>query len=1221
MALKLWMGPSGSGKTRFLFDYIIKEAKAHRELNYIVIVPEQFTLSTQRELVNLSPDHGIINIDVLSFARLSYRIFEEVGFKDAVGVTIDDMGKNLIIRHIVSKCEDRLTVLNGRMDRLGYITEVKSAISEFMQYGISPDKITDIINLSENNGRKGLASKLSDMQILYREFNNYIYEKYLTKEEIISKAARAAYKSDKLRKSVVIFDGFTGFTPVQYNLIESLLTISRDIYVTILTDTRDKITYNTEHELFYLGFKTSEKLKKLAELNNVRIQNDFEIIEEIPRRFLLNNTDDKMSGVTSPMLVHLERNLFRDYSKPFKGSDNVTGDIELPTKAVNGGIAVFTGLQPIDEVTKVAVEISKIIRKGCNKSYKDTDNENTSSDNSVIRYKDIAIATGDLEGYMPIFKRVFREYNIPFFIDKTQPVLLNPFIEYIRALLDLINENFTYSTMFRYLRSPIAGYDTDVIDRLENFVLKFGVKGYGAWNKNWIEKYSRYYKKTTPNDLNNANDELSELENFRQIIMKDLEIITDLITDVDGKRQKNLTKPVNEINAVFIRTFEALDVRNRIQMLIEKYSITDDSFAITHGKEYEKIYDLVIELMNRMNELLVGEIISLDEYGELLDAGFDEIRIGLIPTITDYIQIGDVTRSRFNDIHTLFIVGANDGVVPGNSSSGGIISDIEKEFILSNTDDIELSPTVREQAFTSQLYLYMLMTKPTHMLFISYSRIDNNSNSIRPSYIVKMITDMFPGIDVDNDFESPSDKIYNISSLYDVISENLREEEVRGLIDLFIEYFDRGIKDNTAIYPDSYEDAREKLLKLVDSSFMSGVLKGNDKISRSVAAALYGKSIIGSVTRLEKFAKCSFRHFIQYGLSLKEREILSFESKDIGSLFHLVLEEYTSYIRNNGMSFKSIEKEKREEILDLVIDECVGKSGLISLNAGFRHKYMIERIRKITLRTINTLTDHLCAGDFDIEGTEVMFKPADSLDALTFKLSDDEIMRFSGSIDRLDTYRDREHVYIKIIDYKSGNTRLDLVEVYLGLSLQLVMYMNAAREITEKDVNNRGLSVVPAGILYYHIDDPVIESDSSLSDEEIEQKIKEELKMRGLVNSDSDVYRLMDKGFISKSDIIPISENKGGGLSANADAASTDDFDVISKFTDKKVKKLGIRILSGDIKAEPHSKSGVDSKECINCPYGDMCKFRDSDNKSADIKILDKKADIIGLMKEELKNE
>ena len=1154
MALKLWTGPSGSGKTRFLFDYVLNESERNPDINYIVIVPEQFTLSTQREFIRLSRNHGILNVDVLSFARLAYKIFEEVGFKDARGNAIDDMGKNLILRHIASKCEDELKIFGGKMDKLGYITEVKSAISEFMQYGISEDKLSEMIDTANNNGKGQLALKLSDMKVLYHEFNSYIDKKYITKEEIITKAARAAHKSGRLKKSVVIFDGFTGFTPVQYSLIESLLQISRDIHVTVLTDTRDNCAYNTKHELFYLGYKTSNKLKKIAELNNIEILNDFEIKEEVPRRFLIDQTDVNDIKVTSERLVHLERNLFREYSEPFKIDNKQSDDMKLPTKAVNEEISVFSALKPMDEVRKVAVEIQKIIQES-------NDNNSNGINNNCVRYKNIAVATGDLETYAPLFKRVFAEYGIPYFIDKTFPVLMNPFIEYIRAILDIITENFSYSSVFRYLRSPLNDYDTADIDNIENFVLKHGINGVTSWRADWSKKY--------------VNEQAIAIEKIRQKVIDDLSIIVDLISDGTKKKRDLPTKVVNEINAVIIRLLETHNIENRLLFLYESYSTTDDIFKRDRQKEYEKIYGLVISLLERMSELLVDEEITFKEYGELLDAGFDEIRVGVIPTITDYIQIGDITRSRFDNIHTLFIVGANEGVIPKSTSSGGIISDIEKEFLIESTPDIELSPTLREQSFTGQLYLYMLMTKPTNRLHLSYSRISESGDSIRPSYIIKVIKDMFKDIEVERDFEDLKASVYSVPSLFNAIVENLREEQAKLLINTFIN--SKGAN----------ESLKNNLIKSVNAAF-SAHLTGNDSISKAIASVLYGKSIIGSVTRLEQYAKCSFNYFLKYGLSLKEREIFSFEAKDMGTILHAVLEKYANKVNSHGIYFSDVSEGQREIFVREAINECLDDPSMSVLSSSFRHKYMLERIFRISMRSVKVLTEHITAGDFLIKGTEVSFKSEDNLSSITFKLSDDEIMKFSGKIDRLDTYEDDEHIYVKIIDYKSGDKNLNLIEIYRGLSLQLVVYMNAATELLNRNSNKE---IVPAGILYYHIDDPIVEGLIDEDSDSIADKIKKQLKMKGLVNNDENVYSHIDKDFTKTSDIIPVIKNVDGTLSKKSSAIDREQFETISKYVNKKILSIGREILDGNIKAEPHSADSIDSKACSYCPYTDMCRY------------------------------
>ena len=828
--------------------------------------------------------------------------------------------------------------------------------------------------------------------------------------------------------------------------------------------------------------------------------------------------------------------------------------MKLPTKTVNDEICVFSALKPMDEVRKVAVEIQKIIQES-------NDNNSNGINNNCVRYKNIAVATGDLETYAPLFKRVFAEYGIPYFIDKTFPVLMNPFIEYIRAILDIITENFSYSSVFRYLRSPLNDYNTADIDNIENFVLKHGINGVTSWRADWSKKY--------------VNEQAIAIEKIRQKVIDDLSIIVDLISDGTKKRRDLPTKVVNEINAVIIRLLETHNIENRLLFLYESYSTTDDIFKRDRQKEYEKIYGLVISLLERMSELLVDEEITFKEYGELLDAGFDEIRVGVIPTITDYIQIGDITRSRFDNIHTLFIVGANEGVIPKSTSSGGIISDIEKEFLIESTPDIELSPTLREQSFTGQLYLYMLMTKPTNRLYLSYSRISESGDSIRPSYIIKVIKDMFKDIEVERDFEDLKASVYSVPSLFNAIVENLREEQAKLLINTFIN--SKGAN----------ESLKNNLIKSVNAAF-SAHLTGNDSISKAIASVLYGKSIIGSVTRLEQYAKCSFNYFLKYGLSLKEREIFSFEAKDMGTILHAVLEKYANKVNSHGIYFSDVSEGQREIFVREAINECLDDPSMSVLSSSFRHKYMLERIFRISMRSVKVLTEHITAGDFLIKGTEVSFKSEDNLSSITFKLSDDEIMKFSGKIDRLDTYEDDEHIYVKIIDYKSGDKNLNLIEIYRGLSLQLVVYMNAATELLNRNSNKE---IVPAGILYYHIDDPIVEGLIDEDSDSIADKIKKQLKMKGLVNNDENVYSHIDKDFSKTSDIIPVIKNVDGTLSKKSSAIDSEQFDTISKYVNKKILSIGREILDGNIKAEPHSADSIDSKACSYCPYTDMCRY------------------------------
>lgn len=1142
MALQLWMGNSGSGKSYRLYQHVIGEAKKHPEQTYLVVVPEQFTLQTQHDLVLMHPRHGIMNIDVLSFARLAYRVFEEVGFANASGILIDDMGKSLILRHLAGQYEEQLPVLGNNLKKLGYINEVKSVISEFMQYGIGEREIALLEEKTSASGKTMLNRKLKDIQVLYHAFRSYTDEKYTTSEELLERVSSILPDSAKIKKSVLVFDGFTGFTPVQYKLIAALLQNCVDVYVTVLLDTaRNGNPYEIEgeQELFYLSKKTVRELVRLAGSLKIEKKPDYVIDDPVPARYRFaakarpeskpDNADEADKGSTEPvntgMLIHLERNLFRPDAMPFD-ENKITDEIQI-----------FTGANPEEEMKRTAIKIQELIRR------------------QDYRYQDIAVVTGDIDTYMHCAERVFKQYEIPYFVDKTQPILLNPFIEYLRAVVSVLTDDYSYEGMFRYLKSSLTDFDREEIDRLENYVLACGIKGSRQWKQ-------RFIRKTT----SMKTEELLALEELRNKITSDFEIF-----DTAGTTVRSLA------NAFYRFIF-----RGRMQDKLAAYETRlKESGDLARAKEFAQVYKQVMDLLDKLVELLGGEEMTIREFGGLLDAGFDEIRIGVVPAGTDYVQVGDITRTRLRKIKTLFFVGVNDGIIPMSNGTGGIISDMDREFLMDLTEGITLAPSARMQAYTQRLYLYMVMTKPEEKLFLSYAKLSEEGKSIRPSYLIQTICGMFPALSVQQAEGGLLWRIWNENAGFMELTEGLQP------------YIVRGGGTTSRDYAELFEwyagdpDYAKRLRSLVDSAFSMGVYQRRDAISRAVAEVLYGKALTGSVTRLESYARCAYQHFLTYGLSLKERELFSFEAKDMGMVFHDALQAYAGLLEESGYTWFTVSEEKSAQLIDEAVSRCIAAGDYAAVYSSFRTTYMVERMKRITARTVGVLTSQIKKGSFLPESFELAFSSENDYRSLNVKLSEDEILHLRGRIDRMDLYEDDEQVYVKIIDYKSGNQSFDLAAVYRGLQLQLVVYLNAAMEMQERRQGTGGQkAVVPAGILYYHIDDPIIDAGKDDMPEEINRQIISKLAMKGLVNSDGEIIRLMDREFEKNSDVIPVSLLKTGELSARSSAASTEEFQIISDYVNWKIGEMGTGILNGNIKAEPQGDS-----PCVYCQYCAVCHY------------------------------
>ena len=303
MALQLIYGNSGSGKSTYIYEKVIQMAQADRRRNFYVIVPEQFTMQTQRELVRRSKNHVIVNIDVVSFERLAYRIFDELGIQNTV---MEETGKSLVLRKIAEEKGKELTVLRGNIRKMGYINELKSMISELMQYDISVEELEDFLHQLKPDSN--LYYKLSDVHTMYAAFEEYLQGQYVTAERVLDVLAEAVDDSKLLRDAVFVFDGFTGFTPVQMKLLHRCMHVVKDMYVTVTMDVEDLLADHGIQDLFYMSRKMTAALLRAA-------KEETYIVEEPV--FLPVGENSRLAQ--SPVLAHLEQNLFRYQYEPYAG--------------------------------------------------------------------------------------------------------------------------------------------------------------------------------------------------------------------------------------------------------------------------------------------------------------------------------------------------------------------------------------------------------------------------------------------------------------------------------------------------------------------------------------------------------------------------------------------------------------------------------------------------------------------------------------------------------------------------------------------------------------------------------------------------------------------------------------------------------------------------------------------------------------------------------------
>ncbi len=1113
MGLQFYFGASGAGKSRQLHEDITRWAKKEPGRNFLFLVPDQFTMQTQVDLVNASDCGGIMNIDVLSFGRLAHRIFEETGY--GTRPVLDDTGKSLVLRKVAGQEREKLTVLGSHLHKIGYIHEVKSAISEFMQYGVGEKELETLIDYAKERG--ALCYKLQDLRHLYKAFGEYIRDRFITTEGTLDRLRTALPESEIVRGSVIAFDGFTGFTPIQNRVIQDLMGLTEKVIITLTMDEREN-PYRVagEQKLFYLSQKTVSVLKRLA--------GEAGIAEDAPVWCTEKKEGRLPRFADNPEIAHLERNLFRYPPCAYVGTVERIHLIEAST--------------PKEELRQTCIAIRRMLMES-----------------GKLCYRDIAVVTGNMGVYGKEAQEVFDRFDIPVYIDQTRGILGNPFASYVRSALQIRLQDFSFDAVFHYLRTGLAGFTGEEVDRLENYVRRFGIRG----RKRWSEVFT--YREEEPEGEEASLASLAACNAMRERLMEQMQ---------------PFMAPFKTAGDMVRALYDFLVVNGVQQKISDFEKGFQERGELARAKEYGQIYPLVIDLLDQIEGLLADEELTLKEFADILDSGLAEITVGTIPQNVDRILVGDIERTRLKQVKVLFFLGVNDGNIP-KGSGGGIISDLDREFL--RESDIELAPSPREQMYIQRLYLYLNMTKPSEALYLSYARVGEDGRSLRPAYLVELLQGLFPGLAteaperdaVEEQLLCGADGVgFFTDMLREYAAGRLEEEERRKLVTFYRCY-------------DENPQYRGQIGNLVETAFAR---HEDTPLSRAAATALYGASLLNSVSRLEKYAACAYAHFLQYGLRLRERGEYSFEAADMGNLFHGVLEGFSERLKEHGYTWFDFPKEEGRKLVAETLTACAASYGETILYSNARNRHLLARMERILNRTVDTLQTQLRKGQFLPEAFEVSFDVLENLDSLNIALSEKEKLRLRGRIDRVDIGETDERVYVKVIDYKSGDKRFDLAALYYGLQLQLVVYMNAAVELVQKKYP--GKEAVPAAMLYYRVADPVVEGEE-LPPEEINSRILQELKMTGIVNENNEAVRMLDREFTDKSDILPLERKKDGSLSAVSSVISEEDMRVVSNYVNHKIRRLGREILDGTISVNP-CELGAENA-CTYCAYRHVCGF------------------------------
>lgn len=1105
MALQFIIGRAGAGKSYQMHEMMIRESMKNPEHNYVAVVPEQYSMETQKEILMQHPNHGSFNIEVTSFNRLAYGIFEEQGF---CGYQImDDLGKVLVLRRVLSDCEKDLLVYRKKAKSPGFAEKMKSVISEFKQYHITGEML---LKMREQTKSPALRHKLNDIEVIYRAFEEYNQNRRISTEDVLTILCPYIAKSDYVKNTSFYFDGFTGFTPIQYQVLELLLKYGKEVTVAVtLPPEEASFSKYVKTELFYLSKETIHKLSVLAEKNGVSTRHLIAAgAGQNPRRIADNES-----------LCHIERHLFQGHGgkKPLK----------------NHAVTIHSFSDPLSEAGFVASKIAELVAK---ESY---------------RYNDFAIITGNMEGYYRYLEQECGRYQIPVFIDHKRNICANPFIEGIRAAIEIVEKDFSYETVVHLLKLGWLNADYEEKDLFENYVLRSGRRGFRSYAAAWKKLYRGMNE-----------DELNRINGVREKLRQMLEPLRS------GLKQKNATV------LTFSKAVYSFIVSMDIQRKMAEYALKfKEKKEFSLAKEYEQTYEALIGLLEQMTGLMGEEMLSLTEYKQILVTGFETLKVGIVPPGMDTVMVGDIERTRLKDTKKiLFLLGANGGVIPREEAGGSILSDHDREEL--ETQDIVLAPTARENIFRQRLYLYSLFAKPTQQLVLCYSKSASDGGALRESYIVSTLKALFqnPEVIEEGQKKTPYQSIISEQTAKAYIAENIRDFRQGKTTGEFLEL---------CAYLSGFKEGKHALGQIADGAFYRSK---NPALSKETAKKLYERKDRLSVTKLERYAGCAYKFFLADGLKLKERERFELAAFDIGNIYHGAIDAFFHEVQKKEIHWETLSREESRKIIDSCVEQVVEDYDNDALDSTARNEFIKRQVKQTAEVTVDALISHIRAGRFQPEAYELQVE--------------------HGRLDRVDVLEEENRLYVKVIDYKSGNTTFSIRDTFFGLQLQLMIYLKDAIAYEQK--KNPDREVLPAAGLYFHINNPRIEKPDyekeikryredgggTLDEEEIirqvvwEQKYKK-YRMSGLVNSDPDVIRAMDKEALAQkgsSVILPVS-GSADKIGARSNALNSGDYTKLMQHVSDLADEMQREIFEGNIPVNPVSGA------CDYCRFQSICGF------------------------------
>lgn len=1036
----------------------------------LLIVPEQFSLSGETSFLDLQK----YGTTVTRFQRFAQEMFERTG---TAGEYLGGASKLILMERALQQCRSKLTVYKTSTEKRGFAGEMCKMVSELKRAGIAPNCLLE--RKERLDGQAYLQEKLTDMALIYNRFSLLTEQAGRDADDDLTRLTELLKMRPPREEFVdltLIVYCFSGFTVQERRLISVLNDLCENVYIGMVTDTCARTA--EEKPCFWSAVRNMEAFSDLHP-SFVKIPDESEQTE---LRFLTESY----------------------FTYPSQKREEIPGQIRL-----------FSAENQYFEAEMVAAEIVRMCR---------TEGK---------RYRDFAVTVRNFEEYADVCEQAFSLFDIPYFIDRKEPVKNHPMTAFLMSFRDVFDYHWNYESVFHYVKSYFSPLSREEGDLLENFSLAYGIFG-TIWTDDdqWKERMNRVF------DGGDCEFDWEQMEAIRERAILPLRTLWETVKGVQPYR----------LHAEHL--FRFLETLHIYEKLMEK---TEEFYRQGEQKlseEYRQLWTLFLHVLDQVVLLAGEEQGTFSRFAELLEEGLNASSVGSVPQNLDSVTISPVHRFVGEGVDCLFVMGVNEGEFPAGTDKNGLLDGMERDILAEF--GLEFSTGRQKSAYIEQEMIYKVISMAKETLILSYRRADMDQTVKAPSQMIGRVTELFPHLRETTQLPDVSAPGYTFSKM----AQNPAKYRL--------------IKEWFSEQP----DWKERMSMLEREGDRQTVALSSETIGR-----LYPGELKVSVSRLERFQRCPFSFHAAYHLKAKERKQYRLGAPDTGSFLHEILERCARVIDSSAsLSWQTITREECGILVERITEECVPQwfGGL--LMSSPRYVYLTARLKRLLSKNLFAISLHFKNGMFRPRGYELEFSDKGELPPVTFRLAGGKPVKLTGKIDRADTYQTPDGSWIRIIDYKSGPKELKLNDVYYGLNLQLITYLDALCQESE-----------PAGVFYFNVTDPYTMTDTALDGTELLEVLRKNYKMKGLVLASKAILRAMDENCDGSSDLIPAYLKKNEEPAGNI--VTKEEFWTLRKHVQNCLKHLSSEIQKGSADVTP-----VKTKReyaCTYCVYSSVCGYEE----------------------------